>query len=133
LETYSIIVFDGYCNLCNTFINFVFRFDKNEKFKFAASQSDSGKILIEQYHLSKEQYQTVVLIQTDGSIEMHSTAALIILKQLSFPINLLYSLIIFPKWIRDAFYNFISRNRYRIFGKKNSCRLPDEKEINRFL
>jgi predicted DCC family thiol-disulfide oxidoreductase YuxK len=107
--------------------------DIHSKFKFAASQSAKGQELIAKYNLTKEQYKTVVLIQPKGNILMKSTASLHILHQISFPYNYLYYLIVFPEILRDLVYNFISKYRYSLFGKNDSCRLPSEEEKLRFL
>lgn len=130
-----VVLFDGVCNLCNSSVDFIIRNDKRGRFKVAPLQSDTGKKLLKDAGLSEERIASLdsVLLYRKGRVYGKSKAALEIAKNLGFPISLLYGFIIIPPFLRDIVYNFIARNRYRWFGKKETCRLPTEEERARFL
>lgn len=122
----KVIVFDGVCNLCNGFIDFIIHRDKGT-FKFAALQTPVGKSLVPQ-----SQDETVYLVIGER-IYNKSTAALMVARHLKFPWFLFSIFLIVPKIIRDAIYNWVARNRYKWFGKRDTCRLPTPEERARFL
>ena len=128
----NIILFDGVCNLCNSSVQFILRHDKKKKFHFASLQSDPAKILVP-FLSEKKGTPESILLWENGKIYSHSTAALKIARQLRFPISGLYIFMIVPKLVRDAVYKWIARNRYKWFGKKESCMLPTQELKNRFL
>lgn len=130
-ESY-IILFDGVCNLCNSMVNFTIRRDPSGKFKFAALQSDAGKILLKKYDLSENDFDTFVFI-SDGKYYVKSTAGLKVLKALGGIWKLTYIFIYFPKFLRDFIYDIIAKVRYRVFGKRNVCMIPSENIKERFL
>ena len=129
-----IILFDGVCNLCNTSVNFIIKKDKKNKFMFTSLQSDVAKKLLLQFNskINDNNLDSIVLIK-QNKIYYKSTAALIIGKELKFPYNLSFLFIIIPKFIRDFIYDVIAKNRYKWFGKKDTCIIPSEDELNRFL
>lgn len=128
----TIILFDGVCNFCNSSVNFIIKHDKNNFFKFAALQSEKGKELLKRYNIESERLGSIVLIE-NGKAFTKSSAALIITKHLNGLYPLLYSFIIIPPFIRNAVYNLIARNRYKWFGKKESCMIPSEKMKEKFM
>jgi predicted DCC family thiol-disulfide oxidoreductase YuxK len=127
-----IVIFDGVCNLCNSSIDFIIRHDKKQMFYVSANQHEAGAEILREHGLSKEDTTTVFYLEK-GKLYQRSTAALRIARHLGFPWNLLWVFIIIPPFIRDGVYKWISRNRYRWFGKKDSCRLPTPEEQARFL
>jgi predicted DCC family thiol-disulfide oxidoreductase YuxK len=127
-----IILFDGICNLCNSSVQFVLKHDKQGIFRFAALQSEAGKALLQKNNLSQSNFNSFVLIQ-DDKVYLKSTAALKVAKQLSGATKYLYVFIIVPAFIRDAVYNVIAKNRYKWFGKKESCMIPTPSLQSRFL
>lgn len=127
-----IIIFDGICNLCNFAVDFILKRDKREVFVFVASQKEAGKKIIAKLGLKDSDIESLYLVE-DQKIYHKSTAILRILKRLSFPWNLGYVFIVIPRPIRDFVYNIIAKNRYRWFGKRETCRLPIEEEKGRFL
>ena len=127
-----IILFDGVCNLCNKSVQTVLRKDKAGIFKFASLQSDAGQKLLKQYNLPTENFGSFVLIQ-NNEVYLKSTAALMVAKQLSGPIKLLYGFMIVPTFIRNFFYNIIAKNRYKWFGKMDECMIPTPEIKSRFL
>lgn len=125
-----IIFFDGVCNLCNGAINFIIDHDKNSYFKFAPLQSEIAQELIPQSIL--ENTDSIILFDSD-QIYSKSTAALKVAKKLDGMWKALYILIFFPKFFRDFVYDYIAKNRYKWFGKRDTCRLPTQDIKNRFL
>ncbi|MEO6695017.1 MAG: thiol-disulfide oxidoreductase DCC family protein [Ignavibacteria bacterium] len=132
MENHKIILFDGVCNLCNASINFIIDRDKKNIFKFAALQSDSGRRILEKFGLDVNDFHSVILVE-DEKYYTRSSAALRILKDLGSFWQILYGFIIFPPPVRDFFYNILSSNRYKLFGKKDSCRIPTPELKKKFL
>ncbi len=128
----EVILFDGVCNLCNFFVQFVIERDKKNIFKFASVQSDYGKKLLEAFGKDSSKFESVVL-HSQGKIFTESTAALKILKQLGGLWSVFYAFIIIPKSMRDTVYKYIALNRYKWFGKKESCMVPTVELRNRFI
>jgi demethylphylloquinone reductase len=123
-----IIIFDGICNLCNGFVNFVIGNDPNRHFKFTSSQSEIGRSLLQKFNFSTIP-ETIILIEA-GHCYTHSTAVLRIFKHLH---GLLYCLNIIPRSIRDPIYNWVARNRYQWMGTSNICRILTPELEDRFL
>lgn len=128
----GIILFDGVCNFCNSSVNFIMDRDDSSYFKFGALQSDEGQILLKKHHQSTDSFDTLILIEADA-LYTRSTAALRIAKKLSGLWPVFYAFIVIPKFLRDPIYNLIAKNRYRMFGKKDTCRLPTPEERAKFL
>ncbi|CAN5901554.1 thiol-disulfide oxidoreductase DCC family protein [soil metagenome] len=127
-----IILFDGVCNLCNHSIQYVIKHDPAAIFKFASLQGDAGQDLLKLYKLSPTNMNSFVLIQ-DNKAYTRSTAALFVAKKLKGITKLLYGFIIVPAFIRNAVYDLIAKNRYKWFGKKDSCMIPTQALKSRFL
>lgn len=123
-----IIYFDGECALCIGVVQFILKSDKKNKFRFASLQGNAGRNLV----LSEEQKDSFVLT-IDDHIYVRSTAALKMFRHLGNGWQLLYPLIIIPKFLRDAVYDLIAKNRYKWFGKRDSCWMPDPKWTDKFL
>jgi predicted DCC family thiol-disulfide oxidoreductase YuxK len=127
----NIILFDGVCNLCNNTVLFLIKYDKKNIFKFAASQTNAGENIIRQYSISNEG-KSVIFIK-DGIVFYKSDAVIEIAKLIKgWPYIFKYASL-FPKFFRDGMYNLIAKNRYSLFGKKETCMIPTEKNRNRFL
>lgn len=127
----DIILFDGECNLCNYSVQFILKRDKKTRFHFAALQSEVGQKIVSKYRIP-ENVDSVILVQ-ERQCYYQSSAALRICKHLTGGWKLLYGLIIIPKPLRDYFYGVIAKNRYKWFGKRDSCMLPSPEIRNRFL
>ena len=128
----AIILFDGVCNLCNSSVQFVIKHDNKNQFLFASLQSDASKKLLLQFNYENPKMMSIVLIE-DNIVYDKSTAALRIAKKLTRPWNFLYQFIILPKAFRDFFYNVIANNRYRWFGKRDTCLIYGGEYKNRFI
>lgn len=127
-----VILFDGICNLCNKAVNFVIKRDKKSVLKFATLQSDlAAKILSDKNFLFTD-LNSFVFIE-EGVVYVRSTAALRVCRYLNGLRPLMYGFIIIPISIRDLIYNWISRNRYCWFGKKETCMIPTQDVKARLL
>lgn len=125
-----IILFDGYCNFCSSTIDFIIKYDKKKKFLFAASQLGAGLKLVEEYKL--QNVDSVILIYKN-KVYRYSTAILKVCWLLGLPFNLFASFLIVPPLFRNMIYKWIAKNRYKWFGKRSSCKIPDQKEMDRFI
>ncbi|WP_115870021.1 thiol-disulfide oxidoreductase DCC family protein [Marinoscillum furvescens] len=129
----AVILFDGVCNLCNSSVDFVIRRDKQKRFQFASLQSpEAEQLLKEAGSPQPTELESVVLVKEDR-VYNRSDAALEIARNLSGLWPLLYVFKLIPRALRDAVYRYIAKKRYRWFGKRDTCRLPDESEKERFL
>ena len=131
-KQYPIVLFDGVCNYCNGLVNFVIRQDKKKKLRFAALQSGAGQKLLAQYKLPLSNFDSFIIIEK-GKAYQRSTAALILYNKLPWWWKWTQLFWIFPRFIRDAGYNIIARNRYRWFGKKDQCMVPGPEVRDRFI
>ena len=130
----AVLLFDGVCNLCSSTVQFVIAHDKNAYFKFASQQSDAGKKLMEEHHITIPEGDPLSLILIeDGKVHERSTGALHIARHLSFPFKLGWAFIITPRFIRDFVYDVIAKHRYAWFGKKEVCMVPTPELRARFL
>ena len=127
-----VIVFDGVCNFCNAFVNFVLERDSQGLFKFGTLQSQPAQYILAQLHLATQDYETFLLLE-NGEVFTKSTAAIKILRCLPGLWSWLYAFIIIPRPLRDLVYSFIARHRYQWMGKSDSCRVPTSKERARFI
>ncbi len=128
----KIILFDGVCNLCNNSVVFIIKRDKNDIFRFAAIQSNEGEKLIQKHQIDTSKTDSIILMEGD-SYSVKSTAALKIVKHLKGGYPLLYGFIILPVFFRNWVYDIIAKNRYRWFGKKDSCMIPTPELRSKFL
>lgn len=128
----SIILFDGVCNFCNSTVNRIIRNDKKDHFRFAALQSETGKKLLKKFKIDPGTTDSIILIENDR-VYLRSGATLRISKQLGGLYPLLYGFIIIPPFLRNAVYDLIAKNRYKWFGKKESCMVPEENVRAKFI
>lgn len=130
--SHPVVLFDGVCNLCNRSVQFIIRRDKKDLFRFAALQGKTGQEILSRHGLPADAFNSFILVDGD-KIYTHSTGALRMLKILGLPWSVLYVYIIVPRFFRDGVYNWIARNRYRWFGRKESCMIPTPALKNKFL
>ena len=128
------ILFDGVCNLCNSFVQFIIKHDPNGRFRFASLQSEVGRQLLAAHSITivSADPESVLLV-ANGKVYSHSTAVLRILRKLGGMWSLLYAGMLLPRFARDAAYRFVARNRYRWFGREEACMLPTPELAQRFL
>ncbi|WP_449537306.1 thiol-disulfide oxidoreductase DCC family protein [Ferdinandcohnia sp. Marseille-Q9671] len=127
----DIILFDGVCNFCNSSIQFILKRDLKERYVFASLQSEIGKELLRKYSIP-EDLNSFVLIE-DDCFYTKSSAALRICRHLKGPYRFFSVLTFIPAPIRDIFYHVIANNRYKWFGKMDSCMIPSPEVRKRFL
>jgi predicted DCC family thiol-disulfide oxidoreductase YuxK len=131
-EKFAIVLFDGQCNLCNRSVKFIVRRDAHYRFRFASLQSESGRKIVEEHGKNPADRDTILLLQ-DGKLYDRSTAALRIARALTGPWPLLFAFIVVPVFVRDIVYRLIANNRYRWFGKTETCMIPTPDIRARFL
>ncbi|OIQ23799.1 thiol-disulfide oxidoreductase DCC family protein [Lacinutrix sp. MedPE-SW] len=130
----KLILFDGVCNLCNSSVQYVIKNDKKSKFMFAALQSDVGKQIINHFKINPLHTDSILLYSPKkNTIKVKSTAALYIAKDLGFPTNVMAIFLIVPVFIRHWVYDYVAKNRYKWFGKKESCWLPTPELKSKFI
>ena len=122
----SIIFFDGVCTLCNGVIDFIIKRDHSRRFKYASLQGNTAKKMIKSY-LEQGNLDSLIFYK-GGEIYVESSAALHIARNMNGLWPLLFGFMIVPKFIRDAVYRWVARNRYRWFGKRNTCRIATPEE-----
>ncbi len=132
LENKSIILFDGVCNLCNNAVQFIIKRDEKHHFLFTSLQSDAAQELLLHFKLKNADFDSILLIQ-NNKVYQKSTAILHISRYLPGLWKLNFGFIIIPKFIRDFVYTVIANNRYKWFGKKDSCMIPTQELKARFL
>ncbi len=132
LSTHPLLLFDGVCNLCNASVQWVIRRDPQAVFRFASLQSETGQMLLRKFKLPADELNTVVLV-TGEKIFTRSDVLLQLFKILGGRWNLLRIFSVLPRPVRNAVYDWIAKNRYRWFGKKEACWLPTPDLKERFL
>ena len=132
-ENKIIILFDGVCNLCNGFVQFVIKYDKKDTFRFASLQSKTGKEILIHLDLYSKKMDSVCYFESGIAYYLKSDAAIEIMKKLGGIFYLTIVLKIFPKIIRDFVYDFIAKNRYNWFGKKDNCMIPTLELKSKFI
>ncbi|WP_172197672.1 thiol-disulfide oxidoreductase DCC family protein [Saccharibacillus qingshengii] len=129
----KVVLIDGVCHFCQGAVRFIVARDPKGNFQFASLQSELGTELAGGTGFEQSgEPNTLVLIE-NGHKYVRSTAALRIARKLRFPWPLLYALMIVPRPLRDAVYRYIARNRYRWFGKDDTCPIPPPSVRKRFL
>jgi predicted DCC family thiol-disulfide oxidoreductase YuxK len=128
----AIVLFDGVCNFCDNSVNRIIRHDNKDHFRFTSLQSETGKKLSQQYGIDTSKTDSIILIEK-GKAYTRSGAILRITKHMNRLYPLMYGLLLVPPFIRNAIYDLIARNRYKWFGKKESCMIPTAEVRSKFL
>lgn len=132
MDKLPVILFDGICNLCCGWVQFLIRRDKKALFRFASIQSEAGKHLLASAGLNPAQAETIVYVRNKEAY-IESAAILEILNDLGGMWRISKAFKLIPKAVRNSTYRFIARNRYRIFGTRSSCLMPTPGNEKRFL
>ncbi|HMG88992.1 MAG TPA: thiol-disulfide oxidoreductase DCC family protein [Chryseolinea sp.] len=127
-----IVLFDGVCNLCNGAVQFINKRDPLSKFLFASLQSDFGQSQLLKFGLDPTKLHSIIALE-NGKFYERSDAALRIASGLAQPWPALGMFRILPRFIRDGVYNLIAKNRYKMFGKKESCMIPTPEMKAKFV
>ncbi len=128
----SVVLFDGVCNLCNSAVNFLLDIDQHQRLHFASLQSTFGQAVLAGQGMDQRDLDTFVFL-VNNQVFTRSRAALEVLRAVGGVWQLAYCLIIVPPFIRDGIYKWVAKNRYRWFGKQETCRLPTPLLKARFL
>ena len=128
----NIIFFDGMCNMCNNFINLIIKLDKEKKFLFSPISGKKGQEIVKSFKLKQQKIDSIILL-SDNKIKVKSEAAIQIITSLNVFLKVFLILKIIPKVILDFKYDCIAKNRYRFFGKRNSCSTPKKENLSRFI
>lgn len=131
--TAPVLYFDGLCNLCNGAVQYIIRHDKQGLFRFASLQSEAGRQVQDVYRKQYGQVPDSLILQVNDKIYSRSDAALRAAILTHRWAALSKVCLVIPKFIRDGIYNIIAKNRYRWFGKKESCMIPTPELQSRFL
>ncbi len=127
-----IVVFDGYCALCSGWAKFVLKHDREARYRLLLAQSELGRALYVHYGLDPQDYETNILL-ADGRAWFRSEGSIRMAEGLGFPWSLARIFRVFPRRVRDALYLIVARHRFSLFGRRESCYLPDEESRKRFL
>lgn len=129
----KIILFDGVCNFCNSSVLKIIDLDKNDAFLFSSLQSKIGQELTAHFKIDTTKTDSIILVESDVQFSVRSAAALHILNEFGGVWKLFQIGWIVPRALRDAMYDFIARNRYQWFGKKEQCMIPTAKIKDKFI
>lgn len=129
---HPLILFDAQCVLCSANARFVMRHDKRRRFRLAATQSDMGRALFRAHGLDPDDPDTLLVVE-GGRARRDSDAVLTIWAGLGWPWRAAVALRLVPRPVRDSMYRLVTRNRYRLFGRREACPLPDPADRDRLL
>lgn len=133
----TLVLYDGVCGLCNGLNQFLLNRDPNDHFRFASLQSEFSASLLKRYDINAVDLDTVYVVAGFGQpgqrLLARSDAILHVLSRLGGVWRLLRIGRVLPKSLRDALYNVVARNRYRVFGKYDVCLMPEERYRRKFL
>ena len=129
----QLVLFDGVCNLCDASVQYIIKHDKDNAFLFTALQSEVGQQIIKEFNIDTNKIDSIILYSNEYGISYKSTAALKIASKLGFPRNLLSVFLIIPAIIRNWIYDYIAKNRYKWYGKKEECMIPTPDLKSKFL
>ena len=127
----SIVFFDGVCNLCNGFVQFVLNHEANAEFKFCSLQSDFAANFFKEKQYISSGIDSVIVFE-NNQFYIESVAAFKIINKLKWPYNAVGIFSVLPKFINNSIYKFIAKHRYKMFGKSNVCWVMNEQTNNRF-
>jgi predicted DCC family thiol-disulfide oxidoreductase YuxK len=127
-----IIIFDGKCVLCSAFAQFILKSDRNHRFRLLAAQTPLGAALYAHFKLDPVNYETNILLE-NGQAWLKSEGSIRIFARLGLPWSLVSGARLLPRGPRDRLYEVLARNRFRWFGVRNTCYLPDPSQADRFL
>ncbi|WP_422080070.1 thiol-disulfide oxidoreductase DCC family protein [Ulvibacterium sp.] len=129
----KVILFDGVCNLCNSSIQFIIKRDKKDVFRYAALQSEIGQELITERNIDTSKVDSIILIEPGVAFYTKSDAALNIGLSFGGIWTLLNVFNLIPSSLRNIVYDFVAKNRYRWFGRKDACMIPTPELKAKFL
>jgi predicted DCC family thiol-disulfide oxidoreductase YuxK len=128
----DLIIFDGVCHLCTRSVKFILAHESAPTLRFVPLQSAAGARTMREFGLSAEDAKTFVLV-VDGKPYVRSEAAIHVARYLRRPWRMLSGIRVFPRALRDWGYDLIARNRYRWFGRSETCIVPTPELRSRFI
>jgi len=132
-----ILLYDGVCGLCDRLTQFLLKRDKHDRLLFASLQSEFAAVILNRHGKDAHDLDTVYLVkdydQPDEVLLSRSDAILFVLSELGGVWKLTSVGRVLPRWLRDRLYNLVARNRYKVFGKHETCMLPEPKHRRKFL
>ena len=129
----KIILFDGLCNLCDSAVQFIIKHDKKDVFRFVSLQSDIGKEISNYLGMNSEELNSIIVYQPGYAYYYKSEAVFEITKDLGLIFSLISIFSFLPTSITDSIYDYIAENRYKWYGKKESCMIPTPSLKSKFL
>lgn len=129
----KIILFDGVCNFCNDAVLKIIRYDKKNQFVFASLQSEIGIKITNHIGIDTSKIDSIILYELNVSYDIKSSAALKIMKEFGGLWSITRIFWLFPVGFRNFVYDFIAKNRYEWFGKKEACMIPNQSIQEKFL
>jgi len=129
----KIILFDGVCNLCDSTVQFIIKHDKEDLFRFVALQSDLGQEIINHIGLDTSKTDSIILYEPGTAYYYKAEAALKIAKELGGVYSLLSIFTVLPNYLNNKVYDYVARNRYKWYGKKEECMIPTPEMKAKFL
>ena len=129
----KIILFDGICNLCDNSVQFIIKHDKKDIFRFVSLQSELGKNISKHIGIKNNQIDSIILYQPGIAYFIKADAAFKILKELNSNYRFLLLFSFIPSFIKNSIYDYIATNRYKWYGKKESCLIPSRELESKFL
>ena len=129
----KIILFDGVCNLCDATVQFIIKHDKQDVFRFVALQSEIGQGIIKHIGVDTLEIDSIILYEPGHAYYYKAEAAINIAKQLGGVYSIMGAFSILPDWLSNKVYDYIARNRYKWYGKKDDCMIPTPEMKAKFL
>ena len=129
----KIILFDGVCNLCDSAVQFIIKHDKKDVFRFVALQSDLGQEIVKHVGIDTKKVDSIILFEPGVAYYYKSSAAITIAKYLGGIFYFAAILKVLPTKFRNGVYDYIAKNRYKWYGKKESCMIPTKEIQAKFL
>jgi predicted DCC family thiol-disulfide oxidoreductase YuxK len=129
----KIILFDGVCNLCNTSVQYIIKHDKKDIFRFVSLQSELGQAILKYIGVDTTKTDSFILYEPGIAYYAKAEAAYRVSKELNGIISVLGIFSVFPKFFQNLCYDFIAKNRYKWYGKKENCLVPTPELNSKFL
>ena len=132
MADHPVIVFDAQCVLCSANAQFVLKHDRRDHFRHASMQGEVGAALFRRFGIDPADPETIILVDGD-SVRLNSDAVIAIYAGLGWPWRAAAALRLVPRVLRDPVYRWVARNRYRLFGRRETCWLPTAEQARRVL
>jgi len=129
----KIILFDGVCNLCDSFVQYVIKRDKKDVFRFVALQSELGQEILKHIGIDTRNIDSIILYEPGIAYFYKSSAAIEIARHLGGFLALGVAFKIIPTFLRNPIYDYVAKNRYKWYGKKDACMIPTPELKAKFL